>query len=144
MDVLPGASKANVSSIPETSTSASTTGISSLAHRMASSRPKPLPAPVITATRAVRLFISESLGSDRRPWRLAIASDGTTFALQQVVTCGLSSIDVENLPCHKSSTIEVEHRVYDIRHISHPTHWMKCRQCLMGFGRMHWGLDYSR
>src|ERR1700687_846924 len=78
MDVLPGASKANVSSIPETSTSASTTRISSLAHRMASSRPKPLPAPVITATRPLRLFISESLGYDRRPRQLAIASDGTT------------------------------------------------------------------
>jgi len=35
----------------------------------------------------------------------------TSLALQQVVTCGLSSIDVENLPCHKSSAIEVEHRV---------------------------------
>jgi hypothetical protein len=45
-----GASKDRVSSIPRTSTSASTMGISSLAHRMVSSRPKPLPAPVITAT----------------------------------------------------------------------------------------------
>src|SRR6267143_1465338 len=78
MDVLSGASKDDVSSIPETSTSASTTGIPSLAHRMASARPKPLPAPVITATRPVRLFISEILGSNRRTRQLAIASDRTT------------------------------------------------------------------
>ena len=49
----------------------------------------------------------------------------------------LSSIDVENLPSHKSSAIEVEHRVHDVRHISHPTHGMECRQCLMRFRQTH-------
>jgi len=56
---------------------------------------------------------------------------------------GLSSIDVENLPSHKSGTVEVEDRVHDIRHISHPPHWMECRQCLMRFGRIHRSLDNS-
>ncbi len=37
-----------------------------------------------------------------------------------MVTGGLSSIDVENLPCHKPGAIEVEHRVNDVGHISHP------------------------
>jgi hypothetical protein len=55
----------------------------------------------------------------------------------------LPSVDVKNLTRHKASTIEVEHRVYNIGHISHPTHWMECRQSLMRFGRVHRSLDYS-
>ena len=68
----------------------------------------------------------------------------TSLALQQVMASGLSSVDVEYLSGDKSGAIEIEHRVYDVGHLPHPTYWMKCRQCLMRFGRMHWSLDYSR
>jgi hypothetical protein len=77
----------------------------------------------------------------RFPW---FELNNTSLALQPVVTSGLSSIDVEHLPCHKPGAIQVEHRLYDVGHISHPTHWMECRQCLVRFGRIHGGLYYSR
>ena len=44
---------------------------------------------------------------------------------------GLSSVDVEYLSGDKSGAIEIEHRIYDVGHLPHPTHWMKCRQSLM-------------
>ena len=67
----------------------------------------------------------------RFPW---FELNNTSLALQPVVTSGLSSIDVEHLPCHKTSAIEVEHRIYNVGHISHPTHWMERRQRLMRIG----------
>ena len=70
----------------------------------------------------------------------ALASSGR----HHVVAGSLSSIDVKNLTCHKTSAIEVEHRVYNVGHISHPTHWMERRQRLMRFWWVHRRLDYSR
>jgi hypothetical protein len=42
-------------------------------------------------------------------------------SLHDVVASSLPSIDVKNLTCHKPSAIEVEHRVHNVGHISHPT-----------------------
>jgi hypothetical protein len=39
----------------------------------------------------------------------------------------LPSVDVKNLTCHKPRPIEVEHRVHNVGHISHPPHWMERR-----------------
>jgi hypothetical protein len=64
--------------------------------------------------------------------------------LHYVVASGLPSIDVKNLTRHKPGTIKIEHRVDNVGHLSHPTHWMERRQRLMRFGRVHWRLDYSR
>jgi hypothetical protein len=64
--------------------------------------------------------------------------------LHNVVASSLPSVDVKNLPGHKLRPIQVEHRVYDVGHISHPTHWMERRQRLMRFWRVHRRLDYSR
>jgi hypothetical protein len=35
---------------------------------------------------------------------------------------GLSSVDVEYLSGDKSGAIEIEHRIYDVGHLPHPTH----------------------
>jgi hypothetical protein len=65
-------------------------------------------------------------------------------ALHQVVASSLSPVDVKNLPGHKLRAIQVEYRVHNVGHISHPTHWMEGRQRLMRFWRVHRRLDYSR
>jgi hypothetical protein len=54
--------------------------------------------------------------------------------LHHVVAGSLPSVDVKNLTCHKTSAIEVEHRIYNVEYISHPTHWMERRQRLMRIG----------
>ena len=65
-------------------------------------------------------------------------------ALHHMVAGSLSSVDVKNLPGHKLRAIQIEHRVYNVGHISHPTHWMERRQRLMCFRRVHRRLDYPR
>ena len=64
-------------------------------------------------------------------------------ALHHVVASSLPSIDVKNLTCHKSRAIQVEHGVHNVRHLSHPTHWMERRQRSMRLRRVHRSLDYS-
>ena len=61
-----------------------------------------------------------------------------------MVAGGLAAIDVEDLACHKTCAIEVEHRIDDIGDVSHPPHGMECSQCLMRFSRMHRRLYDSR
>ena len=51
-----------------------------------------------------------------------------------MVAGGLSSIDMENFPGHKSCTIEVEYRVHDLGYLSHPAHRVECRQRLVRWG----------
>ena len=65
-------------------------------------------------------------------------------ALHHVMTSSLSSVDVKDLTSHKRRAIEVEHRLYNVRHLSHSSHWMERRQRLMGLRRVHWRLDDSR
>jgi hypothetical protein len=49
-------------------------------------------------------------------------------ALHRVVAGSLASVDVKNLPRDKFRAIEVEYRVDDVGHISHPAHWMERRK----------------
>ena len=65
-------------------------------------------------------------------------------ALHQVVTSSLSAVDVKNLASHEFRSLQVQHRIYNIGHISHPTHWMERRQRLVCFRRVHRRLDYPR
>src|SRR5271167_3249521 len=53
-------------------------------------------------------------------------------ALHHVMASSLSSIDVKDLASHKRRTIEVEHRLYNVRYLPHPSHWMERRKRLMG------------
>lgn len=64
-------------------------------------------------------------------------------SLHHVVAGSLPSVDMKNLSRHKAGAIEVKHGVDNIGHISHPTHWMECRQSLIRFGRVHRSLDDS-
>ena len=77
-------------------------------------------------------------------FNLQLLSALALSALHHVVARSLSSVDVKNLPGHKLRAIEVEHRVDNVGHISHPTHWMERRQCLVRFWQVHRRLDYSR
>jgi hypothetical protein len=55
----------------------------------------------------------------RSPKRIrALASSG----LHRMVAGSLSFVDVKNLAGHRTGAIEVERRVYNIGHISHPAH----------------------
>lgn len=64
--------------------------------------------------------------------------------LHNVVASSLSTVDVKNLSGHKLCALQVEHRVDNVGHIPHPTHWMERRQRLVRFWRVHRRLDYSR
>src|SRR6476661_2296410 len=75
---------------------------------------------------------------------LAVQGESRLSALHQVVASSLSSVDVKNLPGHKLRAVQVEHRVYNVGHLSHPPYWMERRQCLMRLQRVHRRLDYSR
>ena len=75
---------------------------------------------------------------------LPLLSALAVSALHHVVARSLSSVDVKILPSDKLRAIQVEYRVHDVGHISHPAHWMERRQRLMRFRRVHRRLDYSR
>ena len=66
---------------------------------------------------------------------------GQPHALKRVVASGLTAIDMKNFPCDKFCSVEVNHRIDDIRDFSHSAHWMQRCQSLMGLDRMHRGFD---
>jgi hypothetical protein len=65
----------------------------------------------------------------------------TVHALKCVVARGLTAVNMKNFPGDEFCSVEVHHRVNDIRDFSHSPHWMQRCQSLMGLDRMHRGFD---
>ena len=66
------------------------------------------------------------------------------LSAHHVMAGSLTAVDVKNLAGDKLRAIQIEYRVDDVGHLSHPAHWMERRQRLMRFRRMHRRLDDSR
>jgi hypothetical protein len=75
--------------------------------------------------------------------RVCLLAGRYALSSELVVTGSLSAVDVKNFPGHKACSIEIDHRIHDIRHVSHSAHRVKCPECRMCLGRMHGGFDDS-
>ena len=66
---------------------------------------------------------------------------GYPHALKRVVAGGLTAVDMKNFPCDEFRSVEVNHRVNDIRDFPHSAHRMQRCHRLMSLDRMHRGFD---
>ena len=80
----------------------------------------------------------------RQTYAIGIVGLQQAHALKCVMAGGLTAINMENFACDELCSVEVHHRVNDIRGLSHPPHWMQRRQSLMGLDLVHRGFDNSR